>query len=182
MSNESAFISYYDEQTQQIKFCVVQRASVQTAIDRALTIPVPPDTPENSDIKEEITKRLAVPVGLEVSWVSHAGDMLTMQFGPQRRHTLGGKEYEDGAWALHVQCAWQIGRDGLTVATREDLRGSAEKAHDTARRLHDMLVRQEPVRCADASADDAGGMVLLFSQDYRLAVIPDSKVDPWSLS
>ena len=60
MSNESAFISYYDEQTQQIKFCVVQRASVQTAIDRALTIPVPPDTPENSDtpITDEIARKL----------------------------------------------------------------------------------------------------------------------------
>ncbi|MBB5402252.1 hypothetical protein [Paraburkholderia youngii] len=159
-----------------------------------------------TDIKAEITKRLAVLVGLEVSWVSHAGDMLTMQFGPQRRYTLGGEEHEDGAWALHVQCAWQIKRDGLTVATREDLRGSDEKAHDTARRLHEMLVTQEPFKCADASADDAGGIVVLFSRGYRLVVIPDGieddedwrlfapsvdakpfvieggKVDPWSLS
>ncbi|EDZ98119.1 hypothetical protein BH160DRAFT_6583 [Burkholderia sp. H160] len=159
-----------------------------------------------TDTKAEIMRRLAVLVGLEMSWVSHAGDMLTMQFGPQRRYTLGGKEYEDGAWALHVQCDWQITRDGLTVATREDLRGSDEKAHGTARRLHEMLVTQGPVRFADASADDAGGMVVLFSQGYRLVVIPDGveddedwrlfapsvdakhfvieggKVDPWSLS
>jgi len=119
---------------------------------------------------------------------------------------LGGKEYEDGAWALHVQCDWQIERDGVTVATREDLRGSDEKAHETARRLYEMLVRQEPVKFADASADDAGGVVVLFSRGYCLEVIPDrveddedwrlfapgveakhfviegGKVDPWSLS
>ncbi|MBC8740813.1 hypothetical protein F6X40_29785 [Paraburkholderia sp. UCT31] len=60
VSNESAFISYYDEQTQQIKFCVVQRAHVQSAIDRALTIPVPPDAPENSDtpITDEDARKL----------------------------------------------------------------------------------------------------------------------------
>lgn len=49
VSNESAFISYYDQETQQIKFCVVPRARVQVAIDRALTLAVPPDSPENSD-------------------------------------------------------------------------------------------------------------------------------------
>jgi hypothetical protein len=49
VSNESAFISYYDEETQQIKFCVVPRARVQAAIDRALTLAVPPDSPENFD-------------------------------------------------------------------------------------------------------------------------------------
>lgn len=130
-----------------------------------------------TDTKAEITKRLAVLVGLEVSWVSHAGDMLTMQFGPQRRYTHRGREREDGAWALHVQCDWQIKREGFTVATREDLRGSDEKAHDTATRLHELLAGQSPIRFESLSAYDAGGMVVLFSRGYRLAVVPDGIED-----
>lgn len=43
MDNESAFISYYDEHAQQVKFCVVPRALVQSAISRALSISIPPD-------------------------------------------------------------------------------------------------------------------------------------------
>jgi hypothetical protein len=130
-----------------------------------------------TDTKAEIAKRLAVLVGLEVSWVSHAGDMLTMQFGPQRRYTLRGREREDGAWALHVQCDWQLQREGGTVASREDLRGSDEKAHNTAMRLHEMLVGQGPIKIEKSSAYDTGGIVILLSQGYRLAVVPDGIED-----
>lgn len=124
-------------------------------------------------IKAEITNRLAVLVGLEVSWVSHAGDMLTMQFGPQRRYTLRGRERQDGAWALHVQCDWQLEREGGTLASREDLRGSDEKAHNTAMRLHVMLVGQGLIKIEKSSAYDTGGVVILLSHGYRLAVVPD---------
>ncbi|SDQ33622.1 hypothetical protein [Paraburkholderia tuberum] len=129
------------------------------------------------DTRTEIAGRLAVLVGIDLSWVSHAGDMVTMQFGPQRRYTLRGRSREDGAWALHVQCAWQLEREGFTVATREDLRGSDEKAHATARRLHEILVGQGPIRVEDASADDAGGIVVSFSRGYRLVVVPDGVED-----
>ncbi|SMG58663.1 hypothetical protein [Paraburkholderia susongensis] len=125
------------------------------------------------DTTAQIMQRLAVLVGLDVSWVSHAGDMLTMQFGLQRRYTLRGREREDGAWALHVQCAWQIEWKGDTVATREDLRGPDEKAHDTVRRLHEILVGQGPIKVEDVSADDAGGIAVSFSREYRLVVVPD---------
>ncbi|MFP3796955.1 MULTISPECIES: hypothetical protein [Paraburkholderia] len=130
-----------------------------------------------TDTKAEITKRLAVLVGLEVSWVSHAGDMLTMQFGPQRRHTLRGREREDGAWALHVQCDWRIERDGRAASSREDLRGADEKAHDTATRLHGMLVGQGPIKVEKLSAYDTGGMVIVLSRGYRLEVVPDGIED-----
>ncbi|APA86862.1 hypothetical protein BJG93_02690 [Paraburkholderia sprentiae WSM5005] len=129
------------------------------------------------DTRTEIAGRLTVLVGLDVSWVSHAGDMVTVQFGPQRRYTLRGRSREDGAWALHVQCAWQLEREGFTVATRADLRDSDEKAHATARRLHEIFVGQGPVKVEDASADDAGGIVVSFSRGYRLVVIPDRVED-----
>ncbi|CAG9264017.1 conserved hypothetical protein [Burkholderia diffusa] len=127
--------------------------------------------------KAEITKRLVVLVGLDLSWISHAGDMLTVQFGPQRRYTVRGREREDGAWALHVQCDWQLQRDEIVIATREDLRGADEKAHGTASHLHEILVTQEPINVEAISADDAGGVVVSLSRNYRLVVIPDGIED-----
>lgn len=47
---QTAFISFYDEHSGQVKFCVVPRQFVQSAIDRVMTISVPPDAPEHSDI------------------------------------------------------------------------------------------------------------------------------------
>ncbi|MBB5465686.1 hypothetical protein HDG32_001790 [Paraburkholderia sp. CI2] len=130
-----------------------------------------------TDTKTEITTRLSALIGLDVSWVSHAGDMLTMQFGPQRRYTLRGRDREDGAWALHVQCAWKLEREGKTIATRDDLRGVDEKAHDSAKRLHETLVGQGPIEVEAVSADDAGGVDVSLSRGYSLVVIPDGVED-----
>ncbi|WP_321876022.1 hypothetical protein [Paraburkholderia bannensis] len=47
---QTAFISFYDEHSGQVKFCVVPRQFVQAAIDRVMTISVPPGAPEHSDI------------------------------------------------------------------------------------------------------------------------------------
>ncbi|MFD1558057.1 hypothetical protein ACFSHT_20910 [Paraburkholderia silviterrae] len=47
---QTAFVSFYDEHSGQVKFCVVPRQFVQSAIDRVMTISVPPDAPEHSDI------------------------------------------------------------------------------------------------------------------------------------
>ncbi len=129
------------------------------------------------DTKAEIGERLSALIGLDVSWVSHAGDMLTVQFGPQRRYTLRGRDREDGAWALHVQCAWTIEREGNTIATREDLRCDDDKAHAVAKRLHETLAGQGPVQVEAASADNAGGVVVSLSQGYRLVVVPDGVED-----
>ncbi|WP_433703906.1 hypothetical protein [Paraburkholderia sacchari] len=129
------------------------------------------------ETRAEIMRRLSALVGLDVSWVSHAADMLTVQFGPQRRYTLRGREREGGAWALHVQCDWRLEQGGGTVATRDDLRGPDEKAHSTANRLHEMVVRQGPVTVENVEADDAAGVVVSFSRGYRLFVVPDGVED-----
>ncbi|WP_395060943.1 hypothetical protein [Paraburkholderia silvatlantica] len=129
------------------------------------------------DTKTEVAKRLSALIGLDVSWVSHAGDMLTMQFGPQRKYILQGKTREDGAWALHVQCDWKLEQDNRTVATRENLRGSDEKARDTTKCLHEVLLLKGPVMVERVSADTTGGVVLSFSQGFRLGVVPDGVKD-----
>jgi hypothetical protein len=48
MKDQMAFISYYDEQAGQIRFCVVPRKFIQSSIDRVMSIAVPPDAPEHS--------------------------------------------------------------------------------------------------------------------------------------
>lgn len=126
------------------------------------------------DTKAEISQRLSALVGLDVSGVSHAVDMLTMQFGPQRQYTtLRGAVREGGAWALHVQCSWRLERAGAVVGTQDDLRGPDEKAHGAASRLREMLVEHGPAIVESVSANEAGGVVLTLSGDLRLIVIPD---------
>ncbi|WP_028220594.1 hypothetical protein [Paraburkholderia oxyphila] len=46
---QTAFITYFDEHSGQVKFCVVPRHFVQSAIDRVMCISVPPDAPEHTD-------------------------------------------------------------------------------------------------------------------------------------
>ncbi|WP_239482951.1 hypothetical protein [Paraburkholderia sp. C35] len=60
MNNEVAFVSFYDETTAQIKFCLVSRSAVQGAIDNALVMTVPPDASEHSvdPITDEDARKL----------------------------------------------------------------------------------------------------------------------------
>lgn len=126
------------------------------------------------DTRKEIELHLSVLGGLELSGVHHAADMLTLGFGPLREvRNFKGVMKHVGQWAFHVQCAWQLEREGDTVASREDLRGPDEKAHDAAKRLHETLVKQGPITVESISADDTGGVVISFSQRYRLVVVPD---------
>ncbi|MFC0402856.1 hypothetical protein [Paraburkholderia rhizosphaerae] len=48
---EIAFISFYDEDTQQVKFCVVPRSRVRLVIDSALALPIPPDAPGDAAVQ-----------------------------------------------------------------------------------------------------------------------------------
>lgn len=58
-------------------------------------------------------------IGLRLSIVRRAADMLVMHFGDIRPHSSG--EGTTGAYALHVQCPWRI--DGLieTITGSGDL-------------------------------------------------------------
>src|ERR1700687_3379159 len=48
-TKDTACITFYDEKIQTVRTCTVPRSHVQTAIDRALVLNVPPDAPEHSD-------------------------------------------------------------------------------------------------------------------------------------
>jgi hypothetical protein len=59
-NKDVAFVSFYDADVGQVKFCIVARSQVQSAIDRTLSISVPPDAPENSTepITDDDARRL----------------------------------------------------------------------------------------------------------------------------
>jgi hypothetical protein len=130
------------------------------------------------DTKGEISGRLSELVGLDVSAVSHAADMLTLHFGPQRQYTTRrGTVLEGGAWALHIQCMWRIERGGDLVATQDDLCGPDEKAHLLAQRLDELFVKHGPTVVESASGDDEGGAVISLCRELRIFIIPDGGAD-----
>ncbi|MGS0893140.1 hypothetical protein ACVBGC_11460 [Burkholderia stagnalis] len=131
------------------------------------------------DIKERISRQLAVLVGLEVSGVNHAADMLTMQFGPLRPVTTprGAVRFQ-GAWALHVQCNWRIVRGRAVLATQDDLSGSDDEARTAIERLDSLLVTHEPdndverVRC-----DESGELSIALSAGLDMVITPRRVAD-----
>nr|WP_158902596.1 hypothetical protein [Burkholderia sp. L27(2015)] len=73
---EFAFISFYDEVTQQVKFCVVPRAHVQASIDRAVILNAAPDAPEHSS--DPITDEDARKLG-GIAYMCHAREHLELR-------------------------------------------------------------------------------------------------------
>ena len=45
---EVAFVSFYDSDTGQVRFCIVPRSRVQGAIENALVLNIPPSAPDDS--------------------------------------------------------------------------------------------------------------------------------------
>ncbi|SIT45991.1 conserved hypothetical protein [Paraburkholderia piptadeniae] len=56
-----ASIVFYDEETQQLKMCTVLRSRVQSTIDQAMAVTIPPDAAEHS--REPITDEDARKLG-----------------------------------------------------------------------------------------------------------------------
>jgi len=73
---EFAFISFYDEATQQVKFCVVPRAQIQASIDRALVLSAPPDAPERptDPITDEDARKLG-----GIAYMCHAREHVELR-------------------------------------------------------------------------------------------------------
>ncbi|MGF6916243.1 hypothetical protein [Paraburkholderia sp. 40] len=157
--------------------------------------------------RDEIERRLSAVEGLPISAVHHAAGTLTMQFGSLRPvANFKGAIRHVGEWSLHVQCNWKIEQAGSAIATQDDLFGPDEKAHRSAQRIDDLLVKQGPAIVTAVSGSEEGGADILLSGGLRLVISPNSapdeedwrffdptsdakhfiieggKVDPWSLS
>jgi hypothetical protein len=131
-----------------------------------------------ADIKDAIVQRLTVLIGLDVSGVSHAADMLTMQFGPLRQvSTRRGALKQVGAWSLHVQCNWQIERAGSIIATQDDLSGADDEAHRAAGFLYESLAEHGPATVESIRGSDSGGVSIGLSSGLRMVVTPSGSAD-----
>lgn len=127
-----------------------------------------------TDTRELINTRLSVLVGLDVSGINHAADMLTLQFGPLRETTTRrGTIKRVGTWALHVQCTWQIEQTGTVVARHDDLYGPDEKAQLATERFEELLVRSRATTVEHIAGSEAGAVCISMSRGLHLVITPD---------
>ena len=56
-TREKALVTFYDEQTHSLKVCAVSKASIQSSIDQALILDMPPEQPDEA-ITDEHARQL----------------------------------------------------------------------------------------------------------------------------
>lgn len=128
-----------------------------------------------TDTKEQIIRHLSVLVGLDVSGVRHAGDMLTLQFGPLREVTTRrGTVKRIGAWALHIQCDWRIEQGDGLLASYSDFAASEESTDRITRQIRDLLVEHGPTVVEHVTVGDKGDACISLAGGRRLLIRADA--------
>lgn len=128
-----------------------------------------------SSVREQITRHLAVLEGLDIGGINRAADMLTVQFGQMRQSTTRkGTVKWVGAWALHIQCDWQVRRENDIVATRNDLSGSDDNACKMVERLDALLIKHGPMVVERVLGGESGQAWITLSGGIGLAITPTS--------
>jgi hypothetical protein len=131
-----------------------------------------------TDTKKLINARLSVLIGLDLSGINHAADMLTLQFGPVRETTTRrGTIKRVGTWALHVQCNWQIEQTGAAIARRDNLYGSDEAAQLAIERLEESLVRSRATTVEGIAGSEYGAVCISMSGGLCLVITPDGGLE-----
>src|SRR5262245_59234134 len=141
-------------------------------------------------------------IGLRLSIVRRAADMLVLHFGDIQPHRSGHGTV--GAYALHVQCTWRFDGPGGTVTGRDDLwsyagRGErpANWSHEDGHSLQDQrwsqfFVRDEDTRSwvnerdrfvvTGTQQSQRGDVTLELSEGYAILLFPDSsRGEAWRL-
>ncbi|MGF6259387.1 hypothetical protein OKW49_000288 [Paraburkholderia youngii] len=130
------------------------------------------------DTKEQVARHLSILIGLDVSGVAHATDMLTLQFGPLREvRTSRGSIKRLGDWALHIQCDWRIEQGSAIVASYSDFAAAEESTRRTTQRIRDLLVTQGPIAVLDIEAGEDGDAVILLTRGMCLVILADAIPD-----
>jgi hypothetical protein len=130
------------------------------------------------DTKAEITRCLAVLIGLEVSGVNHAANMLTLGFGPLRTVTTPrGTVKQVGAWALHIQCGWRIEHGDDVFATQAHFIGSDDEINHATEEISALLVASVRATVEDVQASASGGVSLVLSKGLHIVITPDGIAD-----
>jgi hypothetical protein len=131
-----------------------------------------------TDTSKEITRHLSVLAGLDVTSVHHAADMLTLQFGALTPYvSRSGVQKLMGAWTLHIQCSWQIERNGNVCATHTDLLGSKSQADSATQRISNVLVTFGAATVENVLASESGGLSISLSRGLRIVITPNGVAD-----
>jgi len=117
--------------------------------------------------------------------------MACFQFGSRHmRKTSRGEDCEVGDYALHVQCSWRIVRGDEIVVGRADLYEPEDPVKEAADTYFDwQKANLQDAKIAKLFTDDkrqfavvgvalraAGKLDILFDDELRLEVFPDSSV------
>jgi hypothetical protein len=131
-----------------------------------------------TDTRNEITRHLSVLIGLDVTGAHRAADMLTLQFGPLTPYvSRSGVRKLLGAWALHIQCAWQIDHDGNVCAEHADLLGSDSQVDGATQEINEMLVTRGAATVESIVASESGGVSIALSGGLRIVITPNGIED-----
>jgi hypothetical protein len=144
-------------------------------------------------VRSKIETALRKLVGLRLSGLGRAADLVWVQFGPLRRVPGVKQRWKFvGELALHLQCPWRLVRGSQIVAGWSDVFEPARRSRSpsagtrSSRTLFDSRVRSVPLRrhrltVLRTRADGIGGFSLLMSRGWALEVFPaDSNSDPYS--
>jgi len=141
-------------------------------------------------------------IGLRLSIIRRAADMLGLHFGPIRPHASGEGTVAD--YALHIQCPWRIDSPGGTFTGRDDLweyAGPGERPSNWSyddgfslqdQRFRSVFVRDENTRSwvnesdgfgvAAAEQTKRGDVTLALVNGYAILVFPArSRGEAWRL-
>jgi hypothetical protein len=125
-----------------------------------------------------IEQRLSALVGLDLSGVGYAADMLTLQFGPLRKApSRRGTVRHIGLWALHIQCDWRLEQDGHVLASYPDFAISEDSIRVTAHRIRDWLVSSGATKVQSVAVDENAGVELVLSRGFHIFITPDGAED-----
>ncbi len=133
----------------------------------------------------------SVLIGKPLWRCTRAADMACFQFGNRHsRKTSDGRDSEVGDYALHVQCSWRITRGDEILAARADLFQPESLVSPTTdsyfdwqkSNLQDAKIRKlfmddtRQFTVVATALRAAGELDILFDDELRLAVFPDSSV------
>lgn len=131
-------------------------------------------------------------VGLQLSVIRRAADMVMLHFGPMRPHASGRGTVGD--YALHVQCPWRLDGPTETITGRDDLweyggpgEGPEDWTYDKGRSLQDerltayfgspdhkggWLIEKPRLLVVTVEASPRGDLNISLSEDHELIVFP----------
>jgi hypothetical protein len=150
----------------------------------------------DSIMKEEIRKKLAQLIGLQLTRTTRAANMECLKFG---QHVIMDKvegPLNIGTFGIHLQCPWRITKGSTILIGSYDVYEQADSnanydpnfnwdrpnvnLRDT--KLEQLISKSELI-VEEIECDDLGGFTICFNETLKLSTFPatSSKYEYWRL-